>query len=90
MDEYTNFMWAIFLKTKDEQFQVIIRRLIHMTNEKNDKVKYIRCDNSEEKYDLNIQIFDNYPKCVCQFEFTGLDSSQQNGKTEKKACYLVW
>jgi hypothetical protein len=84
MDEYTTFLWSFFLKTKHELVQVIIRHLIHITNENNFKISYIRCDNSGENHDLQNQIKNNYPKLVCQFEFTALVSSQENGKVERK------
>jgi hypothetical protein len=61
MDEYTNFLCSNFLKTKDEQVQVIIRHLIHITNAKKVKVKYTRCDNAGENHDLQNQINDNNP-----------------------------
>jgi hypothetical protein len=88
MNEYTNLLWSYFLKTKDEKVHVIIRHLIHITNECKVKVNYIRCDNSGENHDLQNQINDNHPKLVCQFEFTAPDSPQQNGKIERKFATL--
>jgi hypothetical protein len=69
---------------------VILRHLIHITNEKKVKVNY-RCDNSGENHDLQNQINDNHPKLVCQFEFTAQDSPQQNGKKLKESWlpYMV-
>jgi hypothetical protein len=55
--ENTNFLLAFFLITKDEQVQVIFRHLIHITNEKIFKVKYIRYDKSGEKKDLQNQFW---------------------------------
>jgi hypothetical protein len=76
------------LKSKDEQVQVIIKHLIHITNEEKVKVAFIRCDNSGENHDLQIQIKDNHPKLVCQFEFTAPDSAQNYGKVERKYATL--
>jgi hypothetical protein len=90
LDEYANYLWFFYLKTKDEQNQVISRHLIHITNEKKVKVKYIRCDNSGDNHDLKNQILDNHPKLVCQFVFTALDAPQQNGKVERNLLpYMV-
>jgi hypothetical protein len=70
MDEYAHFLWSYFLKSKEEQVQVIITHLIHITNDDKFKVEFIRCDNSGENHDLQNQIKDNHPQLVCQFEFT--------------------
>jgi hypothetical protein len=88
MDEYTNLFWSYFLKTNDEQVQVIIRHLICITSETKVKVNYIRCDNSGENHDLQNQINDNHPKLVCKFDFTAPDSPQQNNKVERKFATL--
>jgi hypothetical protein len=88
MDEYTPFLWSYFLKSKDEQDQVIIKHLIHITNDKKVKVEFIICDNSGENHDLQDQIKDNHPKLDCKFEFTAPDSPQQNGKVERKLATL--
>jgi hypothetical protein len=80
MDEYAHFLWSYFLKSKDEQVQVIITHLIHITND----VKV----NSGENHDLQNQIKDNHSKLDCKFEFTAPDSPQQNGKVEKKFATL--
>jgi hypothetical protein len=79
---------SFFLKAKDEQVQVIIRHLIHLTNEKKVKIKYIRGENSGKIYNLQNQINDNHLKLVCQFEFTAPDSPQENGKVERKFAAL--
>jgi hypothetical protein len=67
---------------------MIIKHLIHITNEEKAKVAFIRCDKSGGNHDLQNQIKDNHPKLVCQFEFTAPDSPQQNGKVERKIATL--
>jgi transposase InsO family protein len=88
LDEYTHFLWSYFLKSKNEQVQVIVKHLIHITNEEKVKVAFIRRDISGENHDLQNQIKDNHPKLFCQFEFTAPDSPQQNGKVERKFTTL--
>jgi hypothetical protein len=39
MDEYTHFLCSYFLKSKDEQVQVIVTHLIHITNDEKVKVE---------------------------------------------------
>jgi hypothetical protein len=84
----THILVDLFLKTKDEQVQVIIRHLIQMTNEEKVKADFIRCDNSGENHDLQNQINDKHPNLVCQYEFTAPDSPQQNDKVERKFATL--
>jgi hypothetical protein len=91
--QYTHFFWSYFLKSKDEQVQVIITHLIHITNDEKVKVEFIRCDNSGENHDIQNQIKDKHPKLDCKFELTALDSPQQNGKVERKFATIygrVW
>jgi hypothetical protein len=52
MDEYTNFLWSYFLKTKDEQVSVINKRIKRLQEEPKNKVKCICCDNSGENHDI--------------------------------------
>jgi hypothetical protein len=79
---------VIFLKSKDEQVQVIVKLLIQITNEEKVIVAFIRCDNSGKNHDSQNQIKDNHPKLVCKFEFTAPDSPQQNGKVERRFATL--
>jgi hypothetical protein len=76
MNEYTHFLWSNFLKSKDEQVQVIITHLIQITNDEKVKVEFIRCDNSGGNHDIQNQIKDDHPKLDCKFEFTAPDSPQ--------------
>jgi hypothetical protein len=80
MDEYTNFLWSYFLKTKNEQVSVIIKCIKRVQNEPKIRVKYIHCDNSGENHDIKICLRDRSPKLRCKVEFTAPDSPQQNVK----------
>jgi antitoxin component YwqK of YwqJK toxin-antitoxin module len=81
MDEYTNFLWSVFLKHKDDQVQIVIKVIKRFQNETNVKVKYICFDNSGENHD-------RHPSIKCKFEYTAPDSPQQNGKIERKFATL--
>jgi hypothetical protein len=89
MDEYTHFLWSYFLKIKDEQVQVIIKHLFHITNEEKVKAACIRCDKIWENHDLQNQIKDKHPKLVCQFEFTAPDSPQQMVKLKTDLLHYM-
>jgi hypothetical protein len=83
MDEYTNFLWSFFMKTKDETKHHVIYLFLDLQRYKNIKIKFIRCDNSGENKDIHQEII-QIPKIIVQFEFTAPDPPQQNGKFERK------
>jgi hypothetical protein len=88
MDEYTNFLWSYFMKTKDEQVSIIIKHNKMLQNEPKVKVKYIRCDNSGENHDIPNYLRERSPRMRCKFEITAPDSPQQNSKIERKFATL--
>jgi hypothetical protein len=75
MDEYTNFLWSYFMKTKDEQVSVIIKHIKMLQNEPNVK-------------DIQNYLRESSPRISCKFEFTAPDSPQQNGKIERNFATL--
>jgi hypothetical protein len=88
IDEYTNFLWSYFMKTKDEQVPKIIKHIRMLQNEPKVKVKSICCDNSGENHDIQNYLRERSPKMRCKIEFTAPDSPQQNGKIERKFATL--
>jgi hypothetical protein len=52
MDEYTNFLWSFFMKTKDETKNHVITLVLDLQKDKNITVNFIRCDNSGENKDI--------------------------------------
>jgi hypothetical protein len=88
MGEYTNFLCSYFMKTKDKQVSIIIKHIRMLQNEPKIKVKYLQCDNSGENYDIQNYLRERSPRMRCKFEFTALDSPQQNGKVERKFAAL--
>jgi hypothetical protein len=85
MDEYTNFLWSYFIKTKDEQLPIIIKHIRMLQNEPKVKVKYTRC---EENHDIQNYLREKSPKIRCKLEITAPDSPQLNGKIERKFATL--
>jgi hypothetical protein len=61
MDEYTNFWWSYFLKTKNEQVSVIIKHFQRLQNDTKVKVKCICCNNSGENHDIQINFRERSP-----------------------------
>jgi hypothetical protein len=55
VDEYTDFAWSMFLKTKDEQYDQITTFIKHM-QQRQTPVRKIRCDNSGENQSLQQQL----------------------------------
>jgi hypothetical protein len=79
MDEYTNFLWSFFMKTKDEIKHSVINLILDLQKEKNITGKLIQCDNSRANKDIQQAIIE-IPKIKVKFEFTAPDTPQQNGK----------
>jgi hypothetical protein len=46
MDDYTNFLWSYFMKTKDEQVSINIKQIKMSQKEPKFKVETISCNNS--------------------------------------------
>jgi hypothetical protein len=87
MDEYTNFLWSFFMKTKDETKHYVINLILDLQKDKNITVNFIRCDNSGENKDIQ-QAMIPIPKIKVKFEFTAPDTPKQNGKIERKFATL--
>jgi hypothetical protein len=87
MDEYTNFLWYFFMKTKDETKHHVISLILDLQKDKNIKLQFICCDNSGENKDIQQDII-QIPKIKIQFEFKVSDTTQQNGRIEHKFATL--
>ena len=59
---------------------------IFLLSKEKKNVKYIRCNNARENYKLQ-QVLDNVDMGI-KFEFTAVDTPQQNGKMERKFATL--
>ena len=86
-DEYTDFLWSKFLKSKDEVVPVMLQWIKEIQKETKLKVKTIRCDNSGENKALQESIKTDY-ELTTKFEFTAPNTPQQNGKIERKFATL--
>ena len=86
LDDYSDYCWSFFLKTKDEASE----RIQHLVNELKCKhkieVKKIRCDNAGENKLLEKESKNN--KLYLDFEWTAPGTPQQNGKVERKFATL--
>jgi hypothetical protein len=87
MDEYTNFIWSFFLKTKDETRHDVINLILDLQKNKSITIKSICCDNSEENRDIQQEII-QIERIRVQFEGTAPDTPHQNGKIERKFATL--
>jgi hypothetical protein len=87
MDEYTNYIWSCFMKTKDESKHHVINLILDLQKDKNIKVKFICCDNSGANKDIQQEII-QIPKTRVQLEFTAPDTPPQSGKIERKSATL--
>jgi hypothetical protein len=75
MDEYTNFLWSFFMKTKDETKHHVINLILDLQKVKNIAVKFICCAISGENKDIQQAII-QVPKIKVNFEFTAPDTPQ--------------
>ena len=86
-DEFTNYTWCIFLKSRESQASKLIPWLNTFEKDNNLQISYIRCDNSEENKTLRKAIKED-PQLSIQFEFVAPYTPQQNGKVERKFATL--
>jgi hypothetical protein len=52
MDEYTDFLWSFFMKTKDETKHHVVNLILDLQKDENTKVNFICCDNVIENKDI--------------------------------------
>jgi hypothetical protein len=87
MDDFTNFIWSFFLKSKDQLQEKVIALLHDLKKNHNIIVHHIRCDNAGENQTLQ-QMLQADNILTCNFELTAPDTPQQNGKIERKFATL--
>jgi hypothetical protein len=87
VDDYSRFTWVFFLKDKSETQEVLKKFLRRAQNEFDAKVKKIRCDNSTEF--KNTQVEDFLDEEGIKHEFLARYTPQQNGVAERKNRTLI-
>ena len=81
MDDATRMCWSAFLKAKSEAPARVLT-FIKTMRAKGYNISYIRCDNSGENESLKRECDKNILNI--QFEFTGPNTPQYNGKVERR------
>ena len=85
IDDATRMCWSTFLKHKSDTSEKIVQ-FVKELKAKQYIVKYIRCDNAGENQSLQKEC----DKLILniQFEFTGPNTPQYNGKVERRFATL--
>ena len=86
VDDYLDMNWSFFLRHKSETARVVLKFIKKLMNEEGINVEIIRCDNAGENYKLK-EVLENENMGI-KFEFTAVDTPQQNGKVERKFATL--
>jgi hypothetical protein len=82
-DEFTGYVWSLFLKAKSDLPDTMISWLHQFQKDNSLTVQYIRCNNSGEN--VRFQRLDQEDKTLkTRFELTGPYTSEQNGMGERK------
>ncbi|GKB10383.1 putative ribonuclease H-like domain-containing protein [Tanacetum coccineum] len=87
IDDYSRFSWVFFLATKDETSGILKTFITGIENQKNHKVKIIRCDNGTEFKNNDMNQF--YGIKGIKREFSVVRTPQQNGVAERKNRTLI-
>ena len=87
VDEATKYKKSFFMKKKSDQIGEIVTWLKGLFAKYNIKVKYIRCDNSEENKSLEKRL--NQEGLGVIFEYTAPGTPQQNGVVERAFVTLM-
>ena len=87
VDDFSKYMWVLFLNTKDETLKLIIDHIKKIELEANLPVKKIRLDNGSE---LKNAIFNEFctEKGISR-QYSAPRTPQQNGVVESKNRTLV-
>jgi hypothetical protein len=86
-DEFTGYIWSIFLKTKSDLPEIMLTWLLQFQKDNSLTVKYIRCDNSGENIRLQSLLHEDKALTV-RFELTAPYTPEQNGMVERKYATL--
>jgi hypothetical protein len=86
VDEATRMKWSVFIKSKSDLAEEVVKLLLELRDVHNKDIKFIRCDNAGENQTL---------KDLClkmnfgiQFEFTAPYTPEQNGIVERAFATL--
>ena len=86
-DEFTSYIWTLFLKTKEELSDKLVPWLCTFQKDNNLKIKGLRIDGSGENGKLLDNIKHN-PCLTIKIELTAPYTPEQNGKVERKFATL--
>ncbi|GJZ32587.1 retrovirus-related pol polyprotein from transposon TNT 1-94 [Tanacetum coccineum] len=87
VDDYSRFTWVMFLRSKDETLEFVIKFLKQIQVGLNKTVRYIRTDNGTEFVN---QVLTQYYKSVSIFHQKSVSRTpQQNGVVERRNRTLV-
>ena len=86
VDDYSDFCWSYFLKTKDELAEKVVNFIKDLMMRNKIKIECIRLDNAGENKSLNNLCLKE--GLGIKFEWTAPGTPQQNGKVERKFATL--
>jgi len=87
LDDFSRYSWILFLKNKNETFNLFFNWFNQIKNQFNQRIKYIRTDNGTEfKNNLFNQYCYNYG---IKHQFTVPYNPQQNGRAERLNSTLI-
>nr|GEW16927.1 retrovirus-related Pol polyprotein from transposon TNT 1-94 [Tanacetum cinerariifolium] len=87
IDDFSRFTWTFFLKSKDETSGILKKFITEIENQKDLKVKIIRCDNGGEFRNKEMNDF-----CLqkgIKREFSNARTPQQNGVAKRRNRTLI-
>jgi hypothetical protein len=90
VDDATGITWNHLLKRKSDAPKKVMQ-LARKLLDRGQQVKFIRCDNAGELRKLQKTCEESPEKYLrdIQFEFTGRDTPQRNGKVERKIATMT-
>nr|GEZ74091.1 hypothetical protein [Tanacetum cinerariifolium] len=86
-DDFSRFTWTFFLRSKDENSDILKKFITEIENLKDLKVKIIRCDNGGEF--RNKEMNDFCSQKGIKREFSNARTPQQNGVAERRNRTLI-
>jgi hypothetical protein len=86
-DEFTDYIWSIFLKAKSDLPDIMILWLLRTQQTNSLTVKFIRCDNLGEYVQLQLLVQADKTITI-RFDLTAPYNPEQNGMVERKYATL--
>nr|GEZ27273.1 putative ribonuclease H-like domain-containing protein [Tanacetum cinerariifolium] len=87
VDDYSQFTWVKFLRSKDETLDVVIKFIIQIQVGLNKTVRYVRTDNGTEF--VNHTMTEYYERIGIFYQKTVPITPQQNGVVERQNRTLI-